>query len=227
MVEGNRSSVPSLLQGVLELIHQGNRAGEWELQLDTLSVPEGYVFQMSWVMEILRQFRDAFPWVTFHTITVGVADQEAKVWRAADGNFNTWLDAVSTGGSGCTGVEASLDITVDWLAPDDSVQQTMLPLAGELTFSLTNDVQGVITATLTIWPNLFTDEIYIYEGENWQVFKSRLIPFHAAARNNRARLAASLRDWEQQGRGQIINWTADSVETGVQKYGFSEDAQPF
>lgn len=227
MVEGNRSSVPSLLQGVLELIHQGNRAGEWELQLDTLSVPEGYVFQMSWVMEILRQFRDAFPWVTFHTITVGVADQEAKVWRAADGNLNTWLDAVSTGGSGCTGVEASLDITVDWLAPDDSVQQTMLPLAGELTFSLTNDVQGVITATLTIWPNLFTDEIYIYEGENWQVFKSRLIPFHAAARNNRARLAASLRDWEQQGRGQIINWTADSVETGVQKYGFSEDAQPF
>jgi hypothetical protein len=69
-------------------------------------------------------------------------------------------------------------------------------------------VDGV--ETLTIWPNLFTQEITVHE-ETARGFEGRPHHFAAAAALNRGALETSLRSWETAGGGTIVSWDSELV----------------
>lgn len=99
-------------------------------------------------------------------------------------------------------------------------------MAAALLSGLTSHQDGILASTLTIWPNLFTDEIDLYTGLQPGRLQSTRIAFAPAAALNRARLAESLRAWEQRSGGRISSWMSEIVEEGIERSGFAAGAHP-
>jgi hypothetical protein len=219
------STVPPFLQGLVAFMRDRDYVGDWEIEFPALRSERDFFFPTAWEVALLHQFSTAFPWATFHTIEIGLEEQNNVTWSQQDGPFDEVLAQLSRVPGNCGGSVATLDLMLDWVAPDGTAGQAIFPEAARLTLSLSHP--HPVTGWLTIWPNVFTDEIYIYENGSDSSITRRPIPFAPAARTNRIRLATSLHEWERLSNGRIILWESERVETGIERYGFAEDAQPF
>jgi hypothetical protein len=85
-----------------------------------------------------------------------------------------------------------------------------------------------VCATFTLWPNLFTDWVYVYQRDpsNPYVLPRHEVPCLPAARDNRDQLAASLRRWETLAQAPIVEWAPESLDR-VERYGIPDDASPW
>lgn len=220
------TAIPPFLQGIVSVMREFDRAGEWDLIIPRLGQATDYGFPLPWAVTLLEDLLAAFPWVRIHTLHLGSGQVTPWRWTTASGELQPWLTTLRQQAQQCSGLEASLDLELAWVAPDGSGGQVWLPEAGALIGGMASHQSGFLVATLTIWPNLFTDEIDIYsETQPGQMCSSR-IAFTPAAAMNRARLAASLRAWEQRSGGEIKSWMSEIVE-GIERYGFADDARPW
>jgi hypothetical protein len=196
-------AVPEVLQGTLETMSFGRRAGEWELDLGPTQAP---------LSELVAQFTRAFGWVSVRTFEAEYHDRSLP-WPGE--HLPLWLSATA---DDAAGFHATLDLSLFW--EDGEVHETVLPDSGKLWFE--RDTEGL---TLTLWPNLFTDRLPLYTREGTHSFSSRAVEWPRAAQRNRERLAASLRAWETASGGEIVAWGSELV-AGVERYGFAASATP-
>lgn len=117
------------------------------------------------------------------------------------------------------GVEAVLDLDLAWQDAGGTLGSSRIPGAAQFLFD-----PAELTATLTIWPNLFTDDIHLYEARGRE-FDRRLVGFDRAAAVNRSRLRQALLDWESLAGGTIVDADAELVD-GVEPHGFADGARP-
>lgn len=213
--------LPWVLQGALRA-SQGKLAGEWTLHVPSLTLPHGYIFPMAWARQLVREFRVAFSWLAFRKIDMGIDEQRTAVWHADETSLDDWLASRALDNT-TTGVEAVLDLTAHWSTPDGASGQAVLPGAAALWFDLSPP--RPLSWTLQICPNVFTNEIYICELVRQP--PCRFIGFKPAAQMNRTLLQTSLQTWERLSGGQIVLWESNLVESGIERYGFREDARPF
>jgi hypothetical protein len=187
---------------MVETMSFGRRAGEWELDLGPTDAP---------LSALVTAFSAAFPWAAFRTFESEYVDRSVP-WPGEDA-LEAWLRATADDGAG---FHATLDLSLCW--EDEDVREVVLPDSGKLWFE--RETEGL---TLTVWPNLFTDRLPLYERETTHRFASHAVHWPRAAERNRARLAESLRAWEATSGGELVAWSSELVE-GVQRYGFEADA---
>jgi hypothetical protein len=181
-------------------------AGEWDL---TLPAGGGG----SPTVRVLRSFVDGFgAWTTFTTLSALGPDGQ----RAWDGHSvaDRWLAGLP---EPVYGFEASLDLDLSWTDGAGRSDVGRFPDAADLLFD-----REAATATLTIWPNVFSDEIHLYRPEGKDRFDRRLVPFAPAAAVNRAQLRTSLRRWAERSGGEITAWGSDLLD-GAEQWGFDAD----
>jgi hypothetical protein len=215
--------IPPFLRDTLATIAFYRRAGEWDLVLPAVQ-PHGQIrFPLSAVVQLVEHFQAAFEWVIIRTVTVALnAQKQTLTWTEEMGRLQTWLAPYfEQSGLDCRGLEATLDLALYWVAPDGTRGQSLLPQAGRLLI----EPSPTRLHTLTIWPNLFTSEIYVYERETPDRFNRSLVPFTLAAGTNRELLKTSLKKWEALTGGKISSWESELV-TGIKRYGFRSDATP-
>lgn len=189
--------VPPFLMDTVETMSFGRRAGEWDLKLSDEA--RGASSE-----RVLAVFFECFPWASPH-----------------DSPTNYIPRPPERGGSeGDPGFEVSLTLRLFWLGPDGELGESHLPDAGELIY---DRVAGFVF--FSIWPNLFTDVVPIYERRSADAFNSREMPWAPAAQRNRQRLAASLACWGKAMPGQILSPESELVD-GVTNNGFRDTATP-
>jgi hypothetical protein len=129
-----------------------------------------------------------------------------------------WAQATTVERRG-DGVEAELDLRLAWQAPEGSLGASLIPGAGQFVFDPSESL-----STLTIWPNLFSDQIYLYRPAGRE-FERRLVPFAGAAALNRDALQRALVAWESLTGGKVVGAESELVE-GIEPYGFAPDVRP-
>jgi hypothetical protein len=214
------SSVPPFLREVIKDKYLDVRAGEWDIEIPSMMLESESSFPIVWAIEMLQKFVAAFPWASYRTLKVGVSGEDTVSWSNREIPLDEWLNSLAKNGRDCDGVWATLDLTLAWVTSHQKSGEAIFPSSGKVWFQVCSD-KNILCGFLTIWPNVFTNEIEAYQG-GWD---NTLVPFHSAARINRARLRKSLREWEQLCAGQIVVWSGELVETGVERYGFAEDAK--
>ena len=207
--------LPPPLVGLVEVMSFGRRAGEWDL-----SLPEGgnEVSGADQVRLVLVSFSEAFSFASVDRVHLKGQDGAVTDWVGTDSSLPAWVETNQEVLRRSIGFEADLSIEIDWVDGATS-EQAVLPDGGYLLF----DRQASM-ATVTLWPNVFTDIVRLYDKAPGG-FASRLVPFLPAAARNRSRLRHSLRRWENLTGGTISEWDSELVE-GVERYGFADDASP-
>jgi hypothetical protein len=117
------------------------------------------------------------------------------------------------------GVEAELDLVLAVQDEAGTLAATRLPGAGQFVF----DPSGP-THTMTVWPNLFTDEIYLYRAVG-RDFERFLVRFDEAATRNRDLLHSALLDWETLTGGAVEGFDSELVD-GIETHGFAGHSRP-
>ena len=179
--------------------------GEWDLTL----APGGG----SPSVRVLWSFTEAFgTWATFTSVAALGSDGQ----RAWDGSTpaDRWLAELP---GPVYGFEGVLDLDLSWTDGNGRSGVGRFPDAADLLFD-----REAATATLTIWPNVFSDEIYLYRPEGRDRVDRRPVPFAPAAAANRAQLRSSLRRWADGSGGEITAWESELL-TGVEQWGFDAD----
>jgi len=171
---------------------------------------------------LLRQFLQAADFATFRHVTVHVdGGRETCVWAQGSAQLEEFFAQVESSGQQCGGIEAILDLTLHWIAPDGIMGSVTLPKAGLLWQTI--DSHFRLRSTLTVWPNVFTDETYLYALNQRGTFDRWLVDFVPAAGSNRAQMRRMLQAWEARTGGHVTEWESELVE-GVERYGFADDA---
>ena len=210
-----REPLPDFLHGMLSTMPLGRRAGEWDVR-----VPDRPPVSVARVADYLQHFRSAFSWAYFGRIAVGLAAREIR-WTGADGrSIEDLLSDLESRSEECTGMEVDLDLLLSWIDGSDRSAESVLQGAAALLF----DHEAPLLS-LTIRPNLFTNEVYLYSERGNGVFDRTLAPFEPAASLNRRRLAHSLTVFAASVGGEIETWESELV-LGVERHGFDEDARP-
>lgn len=209
MINDTISAVPPFLEGTLATMAFARRAGEWELEL----APEGDAnLKMA---ELVRQFEEAFPWAS-HDILNSFHADGTRSWNSSFGiSAPQWLEQQA---AEAYGFESKISLRLAWRSEEGKEGESWFKGSGRLQF----DRQSMLS-TLTIWPNLFTNEVPIYEhGEDG--YGARLINWEHVAEFNRRRLESSLRNWETRSGARIISWESELIE-GIGRYGIPEGAK--
>jgi hypothetical protein len=205
-----KDPIPSFLAGTLAVMRFARRAGEWDLELPPKRAAELPVAQ------IAHEFAETFPWAAFHTFDGHHADG-VRSWRVTAGDTPAaWLAEQP---ADAYGFEAALALALAWRSETGEIGESWLPGSGRLQF----DRESTII-TLTIWPNLFTNEVPLYVSTE-HGHDAHLARWDAAAHSNRARLGDSLRRWEARSGGAIISVESELVD-GIDHHGFSASATP-
>ncbi|MCA1693166.1 MAG: hypothetical protein LC733_13605 [Actinobacteria bacterium] len=168
---------------------------------------------------VLASFAEAFPFASVDRVQLKAQDGAVTNWVGDDSSLPAWFQTNQQLFDGAIGFEADVSIEIDWVDGANS-GQAVFPQGGYLLFERQASV-----ATLTLWPNLFTDVVRLYDKAPGGNLISRLVPFAPASAQNRSRLRRSLRRWETLTEGTISEWDSELVE-GVQRYGFADDATP-
>jgi len=207
--------LPAFLDGTVSTMRLGRRAGEWDVRV--LDRPPVSVAR---VADYLLHFRSAFSWAYVARIVLGAAARELR-WAAAGGrSLEDFLSELETQSEECTGMEVDLDLLLSWVDENDRIAASVFPGAGALLF----DHEAPLLS-LTIRPNLFTNDVYLYSERSSGVFDRTLVPFGPAASSNRRRLAHSLTVFAASLGGDIETWESELV-LGVERYGFTDGAEP-
>jgi hypothetical protein len=74
-----------------------------------------------------------------------------------------------------------------------------------------------------VWPNVFTDSIYLYKEVEGGNLDATPFDFRAPAAANRLAIAASLRAWQTNSGGRIVSCGSELVD-GVTLHGFDATA---
>ncbi|MEJ3745005.1 hypothetical protein WEI85_17125 [Actinomycetes bacterium KLBMP 9797] len=128
-----------------------------------------------------------------------------------------WAEVAAVARNG-EGVEADLDLRLSWQTSDGTVGSSRLPAAGRFVF----DPEARLS-TFTVWPNLFSDEVYLYEPTG-HGFDRKPAPFATAAALNREALHKALIAWESLTGGVLQEPDSELVD-GIERTGFSPDAR--
>ena len=213
--EVTREPLPDFLRGTLSTMHLGRRAGEWDIR-----VPDRPPVSVARVADYLQHFRSAFSWASVGRIALGVAAREIR-WATADSRpIEDLLSDLESRSEACTGMEVDLNLLLSWVDRSGRSAESVFPGGGALLF----DHEAPLLA-LTIRPNLFTSEVYLYSERGNGVFDRTLASFEPAASLNRRRLAHSLTVFAASVGGEIEAWESELV-VGVERYGFTDDAEP-
>lgn len=191
-------------------------AGEWILDLpDHIQVEE--------LPGVLKKILDDLPWVRLRKVSVAIAGAEYFfTWEPPQADFLAWSASLAQYGQVFNGMDAELDLYLNWSYLDQVIQQVWLPNAGKLTIATDFPVYKP-SIFLNIRPNVFTDKIAEYHSEITD--RSATLPFGLAAQVNRRLVRASLQSLERRFGGCISSWESERIE-GVDRYGFVEDARP-
>lgn len=203
--------VPEFLNGVLSVMRFHRRVGEWDLEMRPPSAA---------LAEQLARLVVAFRWTQIRSVELVSAT--ARVEWAQDHQTESpveWLARQEAASRDIHGVEATLDLAMSWIDDQQHVGRSMLPGSARWSLDVSSSMQ-----TLTVWPNLFTDEIMLYIASGADRFETRPLAFEKAAELNRSQLAESLRSWEATS-GTIVSWDTELVE-GIAQYGFEASARP-
>jgi hypothetical protein len=152
---------------------------------------------------------------------VSATDGGVRNGDAAMGAFRLafpWVTVAASEALG-EGIEAELDLELSWQAADGTVGRSSLPGAGQFIFDPSEAL-----STVTVWPNLFTDEIYLYRKAE-DGYDRRLVPFERAAVANRDALRRALVAWETL-TGGVLSHAESELVDGIERYGFARDARP-
>jgi hypothetical protein len=188
----------------------GRRAGEWELELPAESI------QKLPLADLVRRFQESFPWVAFESFDVYDAQGVASWAPAAGAGLDAWL---ADRPEGAHGFEASLALALAWRSEAGDQGESWLPASACLLF----DRESTLV-TFTVWPNLFTDQVPLYEPTD-HGYTARPARWDGAAESNRRRLETSLRQWEISSGGAIVSSTSELVDL-VARHGFPPSAAP-
>lgn len=205
------SPVPEILSGVLDAMRFRRCAGEWDLEVrppaPTLTAQ-------------LQRLIAAFPWIDVRSMDVAGAAERAS-WSRADSPepAATWLARwEGEQREGVQGLEATLDLALAWIDDHGSSGRSMFAQAARWFIDQPSAIQ-----VLTVWPNLFTDEILLYTPVGDLQFASRPFAFASAAQRNRQQLTDSLRQWESTS-GAILSCDSALVDA-VTKHGVAPSGQ--
>jgi hypothetical protein len=189
--------VPRFLADTLETMSFGRRAGEWDFE--PVGEARGAPSE-----QVLAVFLECFPWASLH-----------------EPPTNEIPDPPEVGGPDHdAGFEASLTLRLYWFDPTGKLGESDLPDAGGLVYDRTG---GLVF--FTVWPNLFTDTVPLYERRTPDLLKANEVSWQPAAQRNRQRLTTSLACWTKTMPGQILSAESELVE-GVRIDGFSDTATP-
>jgi hypothetical protein len=219
---------PSFLATTIEFARDRLRVGEWDIRWDSwaFATKQPETVWLADLPQFIAQFRSAFAWLYPTKLQIWSLDhQETLDWTPVVGALDDWSahlpqDALTLG------CELELDGLLHWVGPDQTVACSVFP--GVSRFMITLDETSV-WATFTLWPNLFTDWVYVYQRDPsnpYGVLPRHEVPFLPAARDNRDQLAASLRRWEALAQAPIVEWWTESLD-GVERYGIPGDARPW
>jgi len=203
--------LPAFLQGTVAAMRFHRRAGEWDLQHAV-----GVRISDAWEALV-----NAFPWVHARTLSFASADGKAE-WRHEGRTESSvdWLRGQVARSPEGYGFEAAFDLELAWVEPRGGTGRSLVPSSASCFLDVVDAIQ-----TLTVWPNLFSDEISVCTEIPGDGFEEKPFDFRPAAAANRAMLESSLRSWERVGGGTIVSWDSELVE-GVMRYGFDPDAKP-
>jgi hypothetical protein len=210
---GLDSDLPASLHDTLATAAFRRAAGEWDIALPGSGQPEP---ASRWLGPVLEHFTSAFPWCAFHAVDLH-RDGERLAWDREQGAWTTWWRQRMAEPAPCNGVEATLVPSLAWVE-DGRSGSARFPGAARLLV----DAVGR-SATFTLWINLHTDRIFVYERQLADGFDRREVPFLPAARVNRDALASSLRRWEDLAGATIESWSSELVD-GIVHYGFADQA---
>jgi hypothetical protein len=186
--------IPKFLAATLETMGFRRHAGEWDFELT------GEARQAP-SQRVLAVFFECFPWASVYESPTNAIPGPSSSMPEDDAGFET-----------------SLTLRLFWLGADGQLGESELPDAGKLIY---DRVDGMVF--LTIWPNLFTDTVPIYERHSADVFGHRDVPWAPAAQRNRQQLASSLACWATSMPGEVLSAESDLVD-GVHNDGFSDAA---
>jgi hypothetical protein len=203
------STPPEFLADTLATVAFRRRAGEWDLLLSSgADISPAHV---------LGSFTEAFEgWTSLSSIVVPAANGD-RTWDQVR-PATQWISELSAHGDG---FEATVNLDLQWQDAAGRSGTARFPDSAELYFDPADR-----TVTLTIWPNFFSDEIYVYRRDPAGPFERRPLPFQSAASMNRARLQNSLHRWVAGTGGQIESWQSELLR-GIQPGGFAADCAPY
>lgn len=222
MNTGQRSveEVPEFLQGTIAMSHHRSLVGEW-----TLDVPlSRYGSSPRWVDSFIRDFVAAFPWLKIARLKLSLEGSNGwPVWPTGlEPDPRGWLEQHLEGASHCYGFETVLEADLHWRAPAGLSGVSRIPGAFRL---IVNGDDDGLNCILTLWINLFTDQVHLYRRLGSNQWEMTLVSFDGAAAANRRLLSDSLRRWKSLTAGEYSPPESEVV-LGITLDGFSADSSP-
>jgi hypothetical protein len=204
--------IPQFLEDTLKTMTFYRVAGEWDLAVTTQQIYE------VWLLEQLYHFQQAFTWAKIGSMELDRAGNIQR-WSSdtLDVPLSAWLEDQRQTLVLSSGFEANLSLCLYWVDSNHQVGRSLIPDSARLIFSQQDRLM-----TLTIWSNLFTDNIEVYRQTPFGYLGSST-PFSAASKMNRAYLRNALFEWERLAESPIVSWDSQLVK-GVERYGFLNEA---
>lgn len=224
--------VPLFVRDTIEFFvtYRLHPTGDWDLDLPHLAADADEAIATAPFVAVLHCTLTAFSFAAPAQIRWGgltaAGDVVKDDWTPERGPVAAWLATLPARAERSRGATMPLDMRLAWRAPDGACGEARLPRVAEVWFSV-DPLNRFLSAALDIYPNLFSDVIEVGERDRqapWPAWEWQEQPFQPAARLNRARLRRAMQTWERRCRGRISTWQSDQL-TGVERYGFAEDAR--
>jgi hypothetical protein len=215
------TDVPDYLRATMDAMILRRRAGEWDIVLED-ELTDCHTNLLGCLASVFDHFLGAFAWARPTDVRLSGSDGQAAHWCPERGPWEAWLATISPLNLAVDELEATLDLELA-CAPEGSPPRTaVLPEAGRLILAL--DDEGELLATLTIWPNLFTNETLIYDRDG-EAFRRSRLDIRSSAQTNRRKLSAALQAFTDATGGQVVSCDSELID-GVDTQGVRNDATP-
>jgi hypothetical protein len=205
---------PTEFEGTVAHIGNEGIVGEWEIMIPQRFRKKDYIIQ-------LKNFADSFTWAPFQTLSIAYKTGNIYSWKN-DGksSWQKWIDTHQKETEEFNGLETFLNLELNWEHSTSGTGIALFMNTARLTFDIFEDKTFI---TLTIYINLFTDVIYLYDVDNQSRQIVHITYFKNAAEKNRLLLKKSLADFIPKTGGKVVAIDSD-ILYGVEIDGFNERA---
>lgn len=191
------------------------QAGDWEL-----SVPyPSPTYNFSQIKKIVKSVKTAFPWGDGYNIEIAFTNYSPHYNSLPDNDIDKWLQQLEEKADSFNGIEIEIlnsIITDSYLNHTEPLDQGIKILCDLPHKDRTFDIQ------ISVPVNLYTDRIWV---KNIDTQEGEEVDIAAFARHNRQLLRESLQKFESEMGGVIKHWYSELGISGIERYGYSENAK--